>query len=230
MIDCRLPAFAQQVRIKTHARARTLKLHIDPLHHIPVLTVPPHCSRKRIDAFLHSSRDWLQAKKPPASTTASFHPGSLSVAGQVYTLEMIENSRLHKVECDEAQAHIRVTACSLTQIMVLNRFLKEQALIYSKKFVQFHADQLNVKVTKVGVKEYKSRWGCCFQRGEIYLSWRLILAPIEVFQYVCAHEVAHLCHMNHSLHFWKTVQSIFPEYKENALWLKKNGRSLFTAV
>ncbi len=72
----------------------------------------------------------------------------------------------------------------------------------------------------------KSRWGSCARNGRLTFSWRLAMAPLEVVNYVVAHEIAHLDEMNHSSRFWAKVESIFPGYKVQRKWLKDNGHRL----
>ncbi len=227
MLKIELPAHLSSLKIKQHAQARSLKLHIDPLHKIPVLTVPPRCSKKRIEEFLKTSTMWIENQLQKTSTVNLASIKSLTIAGKPYTVEFIETEKACFVHVDSVKHHLIVESCASIQKIILTRFLKEKALEQAQSLVNFYADALQVKIKKIGVKEYKSRWGCCFKRGEIYLSWRLILAPPEVFQYVCAHEVAHMIHMDHSLKFWKTVHLLYPNYKENVRWLQKNGKTLF---
>jgi predicted metal-dependent hydrolase len=82
-------------------------------------------------------------------------------------------------------------------------------------------------VGMITVKDTKSRWGSCSHSGNLAYSWRLVLAPQSVAEYVCAHEVAHLMEMNHSPKFWKLVGTLCPDYANQRRWLKVNGKSLF---
>ncbi len=78
----------------------------------------------------------------------------------------------------------------------------------------------------VRVREYKSRWGCCAADGTITYCWRAIMAPEHVVDYLVAHEMSHLVHMNHSKQFWDQVERLFPDYKNARRWLKENGHRL----
>lgn len=226
----KLPAFIKHLKIRRHAQARRLKLHIDPLHKIPVLTVPKRCNKGRMEAFLQESREWLEKHYCPSLFGQEINlPGVLSIKGVAYALSGQEEGRIGVKE-DTLNQHLTVQAPKDIQNIILIRYLKAKALSEARQLIRGYADQLGVKVHKIDVKEYKARWGCCYKRGDIFVSWRLILAPFEVFQYVCAHEVAHLVHHDHSPQFWAVVGSIFPSYKENAKWLKEEGRSLFDII
>ena len=89
--------------------------------------------------------------------------------------------------------------------------------------VDYFCKRLGVEVTLVRVKELKSRWGSCSSVGSINLNWKLIKAPLDIIDYVVAHECAHLVHMNHSRDFWACVASIYPGYKEAKSWLRQYG-------
>lgn len=79
---------------------------------------------------------------------------------------------------------------------------------------------------KICVRDQKTRWGSCSGRGTLSFNWRLILAPNRVLDYVVVHELCHLTHMNHSAEFWRAVERVMPDYKEQRTWLKIHGREL----
>ena len=116
-----------------------------------------------------------------------------------------------------------------TQNLIKNH-LMEQSFPYFEKASQTYAQHLNVNYSKISLKDFRSRWGVCRHDARIAYSWRLIMAPHEVLHYVCAHEIAHLRHFNHSPEFWDTVATLMPEYGRPRSWLRKNGRTLFDAV
>ena len=83
-----------------------------------------------------------------------------------------------------------------------------------------------VNVSRVSVRNQKSRWGSCSRRGTISLNWRLIQAPIFVRDYIILHELAHRRQMNHSKKFWQEVERLFPDYLQAERWLKQHGKLL----
>ncbi len=93
--------------------------------------------------------------------------------------------------------------------------------------VEHHTDQLGLKARRVRVRDQKSRWGSCTSEGHLSFSWRLILAPPFVLDYVAAHEVAHLAEMNHGPKFWRLVARTMPRFEEAKLWLRRNGLDLY---
>jgi predicted metal-dependent hydrolase len=83
-----------------------------------------------------------------------------------------------------------------------------------------------IEVSRVSVRNQKSRWGSCSRRGTISLNWRLIQAPIFVRDYIILHELAHRRQMNHSASFWREVRSLCPDYLEAERWLKQHANLL----
>ena len=89
-----------------------------------------------------------------------------------------------------------------------------------------YATQIGCRYTRVTLRDTRSRWGSCTADGGLMYSWRLIMAPPEVLDYVAAHEVAHLAEMNHSPAFWAVVARLMPGYAARRRWLKQHGQSL----
>jgi hypothetical protein len=89
-----------------------------------------------------------------------------------------------------------------------------------------YADELGVRVRRVSIRDQASRWGSCSSNGVLSFSWRLILAPPFVLDYLAAHEVAHLVEMNHSPRFWRTVLSVCPDTRRAKAWLDAHGAEL----
>jgi hypothetical protein len=86
----------------------------------------------------------------------------------------------------------------------------------------------DIAVTRVSVRNQRSRWGACSAQGAITLNWRLILVPAFVREYVMLHELMHRRELNHSRRFWRHVAAVFPRYREARRWLLTEGQQLFT--
>ena len=89
-----------------------------------------------------------------------------------------------------------------------------------------YAARLGRPYSRITMRDTRSRWGSCTSDGALMFSWRLIMTPPEVLDYVAAHEVAHLAHMNHSAHFWDEVTRLYGDYKDPRAWLRQNGQDL----
>ena len=105
-------------------------------------------------------------------------------------------------------------------------YLKREARKDIEAAVDRHAARLGVAPRRITLRDTVSRWGSCSSTGALNFSWRLILAPPEVLDYLAAHEVAHIVHMNHSPMFWKLTRRLFPETEQAEVWLKTHGASL----
>jgi len=106
------------------------------------------------------------------------------------------------------------------------RWYKERALEIISERVRQYSQQYNFTPTQVKISSAKTRWGSCSPSGSLSFTWRLVMAPLDVIDYVVVHELAHLRVKNHSSKFWKVVESIYPGYKRQRKWLKENAERL----
>jgi hypothetical protein len=89
------------------------------------------------------------------------------------------------------------------------------------------ATQHGLTVTRVSIRNQRSRWGSCSRRGAIALNYRLVLMPSWVADYVLIHELMHLREQNHGRRYWRHVERACPQFREAERWLRGHGRSLF---
>ncbi len=108
----------------------------------------------------------------------------------------------------------------------LLRYLKDEARADLLASVARHCAALGVRATRIQVKELRSRWGSCSVVGVLSFSWRVVLAPPFVLEYLAAHEVAHLKEMNHSRRFWTHVRNCLPDFELGRDWLYQHGCAL----
>ena len=108
----------------------------------------------------------------------------------------------------------------------LLQFLAAEAKANLAAAVARHAAAVGRPVARITLRDTRSRWGSCSSRGALNFSWRLILAPPPVLDYLAAHEVAHLVHMDHSEDFWRVTRRLAPHTDEAEAWLKRHGPGL----
>lgn len=108
----------------------------------------------------------------------------------------------------------------------ITSWLKSQARRALCEEVEKQKQQYGFAYNSVAIKDTRSRWGSCSGRGNLNFSWRLIMAPEEILNYVVTHETAHLSHLNHSSDFWDLVRQRYPGYLKAKSWLQNNGTSL----
>ena len=111
---------------------------------------------------------------------------------------------------------------------LIEDWYKGQAQKLLPEQVDYYSRLLCATYNKLRIKDQKTRWGSCSNKGNINLNWRIIMAPHQVAAYVIIHELAHLKHMNHSKDFWKTVEESLPGYKKWKKWLTQNGKELLS--
>jgi len=105
-------------------------------------------------------------------------------------------------------------------------YLKREARKDLQKAAAFYAHALGVRVRRLSIRDQSSRWGSCTSAGSLSFSWRLILAPPYVLDYLAAHEVAHLVEMNHSPRFWRVVARVCDHVERAKTWLDTHGNDL----
>jgi predicted metal-dependent hydrolase len=105
-------------------------------------------------------------------------------------------------------------------------YLKREVRNDLQKAAQSYAQALGVKVKRLSIRDQSSRWGSCTSAGSLSFSWRLILAPPYVLDYLAAHEVAHLVEMNHSARFWRVVARACSHVERAKTWLDTHGNDL----
>ena len=136
--------------------------------------------------------------------------------------EFVEN---HEEWIEEKRAEVtrddRISAQEFTQGEI-TMYKKRARGIISRRAAHY-ANIMGVSYGQISIRDQKSRWGSCSAEGNLNFSWRLILMPIEVMDYVVVHELAHLKELNHSPAFWAEVEAVMPDYKEQRKWLKENG-------
>lgn len=109
---------------------------------------------------------------------------------------------------------------------LLIKWYKAQARRVFQERVDYYSSKLKISPNRIAIKDQKSRWGSCSSKGNINLNFRLIMAPIEIIDYVIVHELCHLVHLNHSKEFWALVEKILPSYLKCKEYLKINGNTL----
>lgn len=218
------------VLIKPHPRAKRMTLRFDGALGRAILTVPQNYKSRDVVTFLTQSKPWLDRQRA-ALDRLSLKNDQIMVEGALYSLK-IEHNPSGQVILNQSEKTITVHSSASLTPLTLRHFFKKKAREQGNLKCRLFADKLGVLdlLHTVDVKDYKSRWGCCYhKRGDIFLSWRLIMAPPVVFDYICAHEVAHLKEQSHNAHFWALVSDLFPDYQIARYWLKKNGKMMFHA-
>ncbi len=205
------------------ARARRLALRLDPAKG-PVVTVPPRVSPSQTMDFLIRHRIWLAERLARLPGPVRLMPGQrVPLLGVSHLIVHCPDARRGVwLDCGE----IRVSGVVEHVERRVRDFLMTQARQIIPLKARSLAGMAGRNVARITVKDTKSRWGSCSSQGNLAFSWRLVLAPETVLDYVVAHEVSHLFQMNHSAAFWRMVGTLCPHWQESRRWLKLNGHSL----
>lgn len=105
-------------------------------------------------------------------------------------------------------------------------WVKQRASKYSQDRLKRFTLKLQKEPNKIVIKDQEQRWGSCTPSGNILLNWRIFLAPTSMIDYVLAHELVHLKHMDHSKEYWETLRMLMPDYEQRKQWLRINGGTL----
>jgi hypothetical protein len=192
------------------------------------VTIPRGVSRQEAMAFLHKSQGWIERQLATMARDA-VDPLRILLRGEEYEL-VHTGERRGLVTVDQGQARILVPGEPAHARRRLVDWMKREARRELDERSRQRAAEMRVQVRGVSVRDQKSRWGSCSSSGHLSYSWRLIMAPPYVLDYVVVHEAAHLRHMNHGPAFWRLVLKHCPEAGNANLWLKRNGDRLHRMI
>ena len=217
------------VQLRRHRRARRYTLRIHPSARQAILTMPPRGNLADAKDFAQRHGAWIAARLGGLPKAAPFAPGTtLPLRGTSHKIVHRTGERgTVWTETRDSGEKILCVAGGVPHVerRVLD-FLKREARRELAKAADYYADMLGVKVKRLTIRDQSSRWGSCTSAGSLSFSWRLILAPPYVLDYLAAHEVAHLVEMNHSARFWKVVARICPQTERAKKWLDTHGNDL----
>ena len=219
------------VEVRRHAGARRLTLRVSKTRRTVVVTVPSGCRIEEADRFLRTNIDWVRERLGRVPEPVPLVDGAtIPLRGRPHRICFTGPARGASVvkaqSCANGPARLEVTGRIEHAARRLKDWLIAQALKDLDARVAWHAANLGVRVRHIGLRDQTTRWGSCSANGLLSFSWRLILAPPHVLDYVAAHEVAHLLEMNHGARFWKLVARSVPRLEEAKDWLRHEGTDL----
>jgi predicted metal-dependent hydrolase len=226
-----VPCAAGEVRValKRRAGARRMTLRVSTATGEVTLSLPDRADFTAAERFALAHGGWIAARLAKRPANVPFSPGQMvPLRGLPHRIVHWSKVRgLTRALLDpEGQPIIAVSGELAHVPRRVGDFLKAEARRDLEKAIARHTQALGLPARKLTIRDTASRWGSCSSRGDLNFSWRLILAPDFVLDYLAAHEVAHLKEMNHSHHFWKLTQGLCPRTEEAERWLKRNGASL----
>ena len=217
------------VRIRRHRQARRYTLRIHAATREVILTMPPRGSVREAKDFAQKHGGWIAARLRRLPELAPFADGT------VLPLRGIEHRIAHRpgvrgTVWSEMSESGELLLCVTGEAPHIDRrvgdFLRREALRDLEAASRRAAEQLGVAIKRISVRDQSSRWGSCSTTGVLSYSWRLVLAPPFVLNYLAVHEVAHLVEMNHSRRFWRVVRTACPHLDRAKAWLAAHGADL----
>lgn len=228
-IDVTLDNATVPVRLRRNRQARRYTLRIQTATREVVLTMPQRGSIAAARAFAQQHAAWIATRLDRLPDVIAFAPD-----GRV-PLRGVDHRIVHRPDrrgiafvaigaSGEPELHVPGQAPHLGRRV--RDFLKKEAARDLDAASRRYAALLNVTVSRISLRDQASRWGSCSSTGRLCYSWRLIMAPSFVLDYLAAHEVAHLVELNHSSRFWATVHRICPDADRAKAWLNTQGAAL----
>lgn len=215
------------VALRRNARARRYTLRVHPRGESAVVTLPKRGTVAEAKAFVGRHLDWLEDKLAPAPTVPGQPLEIVHLRGVAHRVRLTGVGRgLVRQARDDSGPVLLVPGAAEHANRRITDFLKRQARADYAEAVARHAAALGVKPVAIRLKDTTSRWGSATSAGTLSFSWRLIMAPPVVLDYLAAHEVAHLKEMNHSDRFWAICYRLAPRTDDAKAWLKAHGRDL----
>jgi predicted metal-dependent hydrolase len=220
-----------EIKIKKIIRSsrKTIALVVTPEADL-IVRAPHRAPLDSIERFVEEQSRWIRRKqaavkeKQESMVPKKFASGEeLSYLGTYYPLVIVENGtsplvfdgtfRLSRLHVDKAPE-------------IFTNWYREAARMVIGERVDHYAAQSGLQYNQIKINGARTRWGSCSAKGNLNFSWRLIMAPLKIIDYVVAHELAHLAEKNHSQRFWQAVKRMDPGYQQDRRWLKDHGHLL----
>lgn len=226
-----LPDLGAPIQLRRHARARRMTLRVSRTRRTIIVTLPLQCDLGEASSFIHRHQDWVRERLGSLPDRVPFRDGSyLPLRGEMHRLAATAPSAPGSIVSahvgDDDIPELRVRGHADHFARRLTDWLVEEARRDLDARVGVHCSSLGLRAHRIAVRDQASRWGSCSTTGVLSFSWRLVMAPPMVLDYVAAHEVAHLAEMNHGPRFWALVRKAMPAMDDARSWLTRHGTEL----
>jgi predicted metal-dependent hydrolase len=220
-----------KVYVKISSKAKLVKIKIS-IKNTVELVLPKNADFNTAYKFVVEKEKLIRERlrKLDHLVEIKSSPKNISILGKEYQIITNDNFINIPIKIDGDKILISHVISKEKHPSIISTLLKKIAKVEITHQVNKICEYLGLKYNKISVKDMSSRWGSCSQDKNLSFSWRLVLAPREVMEYVVVHEVCHLVEMNHSSRFWNLVHKTYPDYFAAKLWLKKNGRYLHNLI
>ncbi len=212
------------LEVRTSPRAQRMLLRVDHRREIVVLTLPAFVSKREGMRFVRGQTAWISERLAALPPRMAFKRGSrVPILGVEHRIRHRPDMR-GTVWIEDGELHVAGQSEHLSRRVT--DFLRRKAKQEIVRRAQFHGARIGRMPKGVTLRDPASRWGSCSPTGALSFSWRLIMAPPAVLDYVVAHEVAHLAHFNHGPRFWSLLGQMIRDVDTPRLWLREHGAGL----
>lgn len=210
-----------EIALRRSRRARRLSLRVSRLDGRVTLSLPCSVGEAEAAGFARAKEGWLRRVLDGAPPHRAVRQGdSVPVEGRETPI------RLAPVRCVQMRDEALLVPEHRPAGPLVATFLRALARERVDPLVARHAASVGRHSGRITLRDTRSRWGSCSAKGDLMFSWRLVMAPPEVLDYVVAHEVAHLVHMNHAADFWSLTARLCPHWRQQRRWLRGSGDTL----
>ncbi len=222
-----MPELDHYIKVKHSKRARRVGLRFDVQDRVVYLVVPKRASMKTAYKFAQEHESWIREKIDTLPPLVPYEHGRIiPLLGENMTLDITYDPTLKRTDIKLIEHSIFVKTNKEDPSSRIEQFFIKLARERLSKLAHEKAASIDKKIRDIQIRDTKSRWGSCGEEGQISLSWRLIFAPYLAMDYVVAHEVAHLVHLNHSKAFWNVCRNLSDDFLEGEYWMQNHGQEL----
>ncbi|MEM7618378.1 MAG: SprT family zinc-dependent metalloprotease [Pseudomonadota bacterium] len=213
--------------LKINPRAKRMALRVDAHKRVVNLVIPKRASLRSAYMFALEHKYWIRQKIDEMPEVIDYVDGArIKILGQRYKISIRYDHSLKKTAISLKDNELLVLTNKRDPSSRIRRFIINMAKERLTTLANEKAASIDKKIHSVTVRDTVSRWGSCSSDGKLSFSWRLIFAPEHAFDYVVAHEVAHLAHLDHSPAFWHQCEDISSDYSRGKTWMKRHAQEL----
>ncbi|MEM7650786.1 MAG: SprT family zinc-dependent metalloprotease [Pseudomonadota bacterium] len=213
--------------IKHSTRAKRLALRLDAQKRVFNLVIPKRVSIKAAVRFAEEHDSWMMEKLAELPAPIPYEDGMiLPLFGEDVRVKIFYDSTLKITSITLKKNELSVSTNKEDPTSRIERYLKKIVKEELTKLSRDKAAQIDKTINTISIRDTKSRWGSCSEDNNLSYSWRLIFAPTAAFDYVVAHEVAHLQHLDHSRAFWALCRELSDDFVEGQYWMQEHGHEL----
>ena len=224
----RLPLDGLTARLSVNPRARRLSIRIDARAGEAVLIAPSERKLADVVAFARSKASWMRERLAERPCGTPLEPGAvIDLFGKPTRLIAVGGAGAARLTEDVDGPVIASGGEGEAYARRVENLFKRVARDTLQTRTDVHLRTLGQRPVKMSIADPKSRWGSCSPHNRsIRYSWRVVMAPPAVIDYLAAHEVAHLVHADHSPAYWSVVERLIGDHRPHRKWLRDNGPTL----